>query len=263
MSKFLIHVGYPKCGSCFLGEWFHRHPSFVFEDFKFAGFKSTSDFCKVALSERKHVKYFVIRDMIFSCPIINELHGVSNINEYQEKICKALYEFYPDSKILIVTRGFESTLISNYIQYVKEGGTLSFKERLIGNMQIKWIMYNYTFLIELYCRYFGKENIIVVPYELLKENSKTFLNYLEEKLGIPATDFELGNFNTSLPLSIIYSLRKLNIFIHKFAKNTGLPGKFILKLYLKNLDSKKTASKNKFILSRVLSFFYNKKEINW
>jgi len=260
MNKYLIHVGYPKSGSCFLGEWFHRHPSFVFEDFKFAGFKSTSDFCKFALSERTQVKYFVIRDMIFSCPIINELKGVSNINEYQEKICKTLNEFYPDSKILIVTRGFESALISNYCQYVKEGGTLTFKERLLGNVQINWIIYNYTFLIELYCQYFGKENVIVVPYELLKENSNAFLKYIEEKLNIPTNDFVMGSVNASLPLNIVYSLRMLNISIHKFAKITGKSGRFLLKLYLKNLDSKKTTSKNRFILTKLLSFFYKNKQ---
>jgi hypothetical protein len=82
MSKFLIHAGYPKSGSCFLGEWFHRHPAFAFKDFKLAGLDSTADLCKFALSNHDEVKYMVIKDMIFSSPMISENHGVSNIDEF-------------------------------------------------------------------------------------------------------------------------------------------------------------------------------------
>jgi hypothetical protein len=260
MSTFLIHIGFPKSGSCFLGEWFHRHPSFAFKDFKIAGFESTSDLCKFAVSENNQVKYFVIRDMIFSCPIIKDVGGMADIDEYQEKVCTALYSLFPDSKILIVTRGFESSIISNYIQYVKEGGIYSLKYLIETNLDNKWIPYNYSYLINIYRKYFGNENVIVLPYELLKESREDFLKYIEEKLVVPPINIDIEAINVSLPKNIVYTQRKLNRAIYYFSKFTGPPGRFIWRLYLKKLDSKKTASKNRFFLARVLSFLYNNRQ---
>ena len=262
MSKFLIHVGYPKSGSCFLGEWFRLHPAFVSNGFKLAGLESTSDLCKLAVSMGDEVKYFVIKDMIFSCPIVNEVVGVADINEYQEKVCKILFDLFPNSKILIVTRGFQSAITSTYFQYVKEGGVYSLNELTEKYKNSNWIPYNYSFLINLYNQYFGKENVIVVPFELLKESPKKFLNYIENKLEVTDYDFEIGEINASVTPEMLYAQRKLNIAVHKFSNITGKFGKYILKLYLKNLNAKKTSSKNNFFLVKLMSIFLNKKTEN-
>jgi len=262
MRNYLIHVGYPKSGSCFLGEWFHRHPSFIFKDFKIAGLDSTEDLCQHAISNGSGKKYFVVRDMRFSCPIIEEVNGFNNIEEYQKNICSTLNSLFPNSKVLIVTRGFESAIKSNHVQYIKEGGVYTLRTLIENNLDSKWITYNYSYLINLYRNSFGPENVIVIPYELLKDSKKDFLKQIEDNLEIPSIKDEIGVINESLPLKTVSALRKINIIINNISKHTGRPGKFLLKTYLKSLDSKKTARNNKFILSRIFSFFYNKQEDN-
>jgi hypothetical protein len=257
--KHLLHVGYPKSGSCFLGEWFHHHPAFFFKDFKLSGIESTSDFCKIALQENNKNKYCVIRDMIFSCPIVNEITYLSGINEYQEKICATLYDLFPDSKVLIVTRGFESAIISGYCQYIKEGGTASLRDLIINAKDSNWLTYNYSFLINLYNNYFGKENVIVVPFELLKECPKDFLTYIESKLDIVKEDIEIGKINVALPPHYIFALRKINIIIYNFCNGVGRPGRILYKFYIKHLNSKKTDSKKRFLISKCFSVFFKKK----
>lgn len=260
MRNYLIHVGYPKSGSSFLGEWFHRHPSFVFKDFKIAGLDSTEDLCQHAIGNGSEKKYFVVRDMRFSCPIVEEVNGFNNIEEYQKNICNTLHSLFPNSKILVVTRGFEAAIKSNHVQYIKEGGVYTLRTLIKNNLDSKWITYNYSYLINLYRNYFGPENVIVIPYELLKDSKKDFLKQIEDNLEIPSIKDEIGVINESLPLKTVYALRKINIIFNNMSKRMGSPGRFLLKAYLKSLDSKKTAKKNKFILSRIFSLFYNKQE---
>jgi len=44
--------------------------------------------------------------------------------------------------------------------------------------------YDFDYLIELYSDAFGEQNVIVAPYELLRDDQSAFLGILESKLGI-------------------------------------------------------------------------------
>jgi len=155
---------------------------------------------------------------------------------------------------------FKSAMISGFNQYVKEGGINSTKELFDKFKNSNWLIYNYSFLINLYTQYFGKENVIVVPYEFLKESPNQFLKYLEEKLSIPDLNIEIGKLNVSFSPNMIYVRRKLNISMNNISKVLGLPGKYLLKLYLKKLDSKKNSAEDKFLFLKFFSVFYKSKK---
>ncbi len=233
MSKFLIHVGYPKAASSFLGEWFHANPSFLFNDFKLLGFNSTKEFCSFALSENDHVKYFVIRDMIFSAPLVEDVFNCHTLNDYQEKICKKLLELFPESKILIVTRGYEAAIKAIYSEYLKQGGLLSFKDFIKKQNKTQWHPFNYSFLIELYQNQFGIDNVLALPYELLKLSPEDFLYSIEKFLNIPSFKFATEVINKSLTPQKMTLLRLFNkIFFYIFF----ISGPFQKKLFRKYIQ---------------------------
>jgi len=237
MSKFLIHVGYPKAASSFIGKWFHQNPAFQFKDFRLLGFDSTADFCNYSMCNNPKTKYFVIRDMIFSAPLAKNVHSCKNLNDYQEKICKNLHSLFPDSKILIVTRGYESAIKAIYSEYLKQGGRLSFKNFIESENKTEWYPINYSFLIALYKNYFGHENVLAIPFELLKKDSKAFLNEIEIFLQIDPFEFKPDVVNRSLKNQNMTLLRILNNTLYFFLYISGPLHKMFYNRYVRCLNN--------------------------
>jgi hypothetical protein len=262
VSNILIHIGYAKSGSCFLGEWFHKNPAFIFKDFKIAGFESTSDLCKFAIKKNNKIKYFVIRDMLFSSPKTEYMAGINDIDEYQQKICMTLYKLFPDSKILIVTRGFESAIKANYSQYLKEGGFQKFEKLIEKNKKSNWLPYNYSSLIGLYNNIFGFENVLVIPFELLKIDACQFLGKIEDFLDIEKFVYYPEIKNQSLSMQQMALIRKVNKIMFLILFITGPFQPFFYKFFCKFLDSSKTKTWNNLFV-RLFSKFFKPMEFDF
>jgi len=83
----------------------------------------------------------------------------------------------PDARILIFVREQRSMIFSYYLQYISDGGSLSFR-RLTTPLQ--WTLsrkpefdfrsFAYVQCIEYYRRLFGEDNVLVLPYEALRSD---------------------------------------------------------------------------------------------
>ena len=135
----LIHIGFPKSGSTFLKEWFMKHPAICLKTRdSILGYDNLQNF----LDEFKNHKissydYLVSssEEIVLSSPNAGNLRpsfGLPNYNFSEksnpEPTCNILKKLFPNSKILIITRGYRGAYKSFYKQYIKIGGIKSPQE---------------------------------------------------------------------------------------------------------------------------------------
>ena len=113
-----------------------------------------------------------------------------------EAIAFRLAATFPDSRVLVGIRDQTSMLVSLYKQYVKRGGTVSFRRYVAPPFPFGYLEYHR--LIGHYQNLFGASNVLVLPYELLRMQPWAFLERIGEFLGVPATNAEHRQMNVSL-----------------------------------------------------------------
>jgi len=99
-----------------------------------------------------------------------------------------LKQLEPKAKILLVIREQLSAQLSTHNQYVKLGGKFPLRRysspayRKDGLDQRSHYLYHE--LIEAYYQAFGKDRVLVVPYELLKSDANVFVKQITDFCGI-------------------------------------------------------------------------------
>jgi hypothetical protein len=132
MAQHLIHVGYPKTGSTFLQAWFERHPELRYAPGGLGGFNNVYE---VARPSGLTYKYYVTSFEGLSTPHASagdvrlDFGGASParyepVKENQAAVCHVLKSLYPQSRVLIMTRGFRGMILSAYSQSVRMGARL-------------------------------------------------------------------------------------------------------------------------------------------
>ncbi len=212
MTRHLLHPGWAKAGSTFLQEWFARHPQLRFVPHSFAGFSNVFQMADVA-QETPQYRYYVTSSELLgsggNIPYGNALYSFRmfanrDTRTGQRRICSMLRDIFPDSKVLIVTRGFSGIIRSLYSQYVKLGGEYGFPEYLEAYTSIldQWLDVDYN--LGLYREAFGHENVLVLPFEWLKSDTPAFMAKLEGFLEIEHFDVAPGVRNPSLGPDRLY-----------------------------------------------------------
>lgn len=259
MSKILLHIGFPKAGSSFLGDWFHKHPDIIFRDFSIGGFYNTQQLMDAAINKEAEIdKIRIVRDMRFTAPGSEDFKNIKDIETAQTNIANTLVSLFPNAKVLIVTRGFEAAIKANYSQNIKEGGILSFNKFIDIHKNSKWLPFNYSYVIDLYIKLFGKENILILPYERLNKEPDLFIKKIESFLTINHFNYINKVINPSLTSKSIEFIRKLNKSIYFFLFIYGPFQKFAYKLYRKFISRFKTKSWNNiFIKTLAIPFGSN------
>jgi hypothetical protein len=217
MAQHLIHVGYAKAGSTFLQAWFKHHPELCYRHGGLGGFHNVYQLSRP--SSHGAFKYYVTSDEALTSPHEEagevplvfgyaEMICMERAKEKQETVCSTLKSLYPGSLILIVTRGFKGGIISFYSQYVRTGGRLHLRAMCRAFAEcLRTDDRNYAdvnYCVRLYGEAFGEGNVIVMPYELLRDDQNRFLAVLEERLGIAHDGVELGRLNPSLSPEELY-----------------------------------------------------------
>lgn len=252
MASHLIHVGYSKAGSTFLQAWFDAHPELRYLSGGLAGFRDVYEMSRTS----HHVySYYVTSYEGLSVPIISaggiHLDFISprpapdtRVKEKQAAVCAALHSLYPDSRVLIVTRGFKGLIMSGYSECVRlgtplhlEGVCREFSKCLRTDADHYW---DFNYLLQLYADTFGEENVIVMPYELLRDNQDRFLAILEQSLGIGHADVTFGRLNPSLSPEELYWYPLISRVIAAAAWRLG-PARFqtIYRWYVLKILSKR------------------------
>lgn len=217
----LIHVGYPKAGSTFLQRWFEQHPQLAFRTAGIAGFGNVYDAVRAAALGRDGVRYRVTSCEDLSSPraavgglFVDYRDDGRSPRERQKSACALLAELFPGARILIVTRGFASMILSSYSQYARSGGDLPFEALVAhalasrgkdGHSVVSTEHWHYDALIADYQQAFGAGNVILLPYELLQRDPGAFLEALEDRLGLDSFRGSAERVNSSLsPLEMAW-----------------------------------------------------------
>lgn len=230
----LIHVGMHKTGSTWLqNEGFFLHEDLFFlNSFKEQYKEKFNDLIverfspiniQQAQSELAGIKLSLNPEQIQNKKVLISEENLSGHfwhgtgAEERAIRCKKLW---PNAKILIVIRKQENMLLSCYNNYIKQGGTKSLKSLLKdSNMYGHGIFekLDYRNIINFYCEQFGKENVIVKPFEYLKEQQYQFLNDVYQELGLTTKEFKTmpkpKSINVRLTLPMEVAFRFLNGFI--------------------------------------------------
>lgn len=235
MAGHLIHVGYPKAGSTWLQHWFEAHPELHYQPGGVAGFGSVHQLCHPLPGG---YRYHVTSSESLVAPHESTGsweaagHGAGPVwpgsfKGKQAGVCALLRDLFPASRILITTRGFTGMLASSYSQLVRTGGTLDLR-----GMCLPFIdaaperddhAFDYDYLIGLYVEAFGAENVIVLPYELLRDDEPRFLATLEARLGVRHVEVEIGQVNPSLTPEELYWYPRMSRAVYAAAGRLPSP----------------------------------------
>ena len=205
MTGHLIHIGYAKAGSTFLQNWFAQHPQLAYARGGIAGLHDVYSMVREAASQRGgRPLYRVTSSEELATPHTSAGQTAVDYGEMrrhsmasaQTQVCESLGALFPNAYILIVTRGFRSMILSSYSQFVRTGGDESLAWVCAeAERQAPW---NYDFLIGLYRKTFGDANVIVLPYELLRDDAAAFLGEIAKRLGLADIGVPPGRPNPSL-----------------------------------------------------------------
>jgi hypothetical protein len=141
-----------------------------------------------------------------------------------------IHEFCPQAKILIVVREQQSLIASTYTQYLRRGGTMPIKKALTHKYDSRLAFFNreyfyYHLAVEGYMKVFGKENVLVLPYEQLKKAPEDFLSHIYTFCGLKTVpQIQTGRKeNKSNSLFIEQLFRRLNLLTTRNSLNGYSP----------------------------------------
>lgn len=211
----LIHIGYQKTGTTWLQKLFFKSSTnnfSLFSDRKllnsllvtphpldFNAEKSINLFNTFIETASTTNQYPVISyERLSSTPFFGGYDSTIIANRFQV--------IFKNPKILIVIREQVDMVLSTYGQYVKMGGGLTLSKFLKSNGNIKarsfeLQRFRYHRLITYYQNLFGKDNVLVLPYEQFKHSPEVFLQNLFTfcNLNLPSSDLSLSIKKKSNP----------------------------------------------------------------
>lgn len=210
--RHLIHVGFPKSASKSLQAWFEAHPSIVATRYGIVGFPSLRELADDISRNGSAACYVTSAEELVMPPAVHDLNrfvppaGVAA--EMRQRTTELLRALFADPTILIVTRAHGDAVASGYSEHVREGGWHSIRfqfgvfrwntvgiRRMLDVLADQW---DYDAAIAEYERAFGSDNVIVLPFEMLRNDPDAFLTTLEDRLGLPHMNVPLPRLNTSL-----------------------------------------------------------------
>lgn len=243
VNNLLIHIGYHKTASTWLQRELFTSKNQIFEPFskKKSGISELGDYIiekSITTNNCDHIVDKKIKSVVVNILKEKEKHrekqfvlsdenlsGNPIITDNRNKqIAVLLKQLFYDAKILIVIREQKSIINSLYFQYLSRGGLVGIEQFLIGDSKkqiykLNPSHYNYDVVVSEYFNVFGKENVLVLPYEMLKDNPKYFISYIEKFLTIKIDYSEIvfSRFhNKGKNFFIEHRLR----FINRFTKSS-------------------------------------------
>lgn len=139
---------------------------------------------------------------------------------------------YPNAKILIVIREQRDMMLSVYKQHVMRFGKNTFdhmwRERTIREQRRPgptYDMFEYHLMIGYYQKLFGSDRVLVLPFEMLKEDAVGFVGDIQKFAGLPApTDVPRERDNIALAAAAVSVVRYVNIAFRMVGIGTAFAG---------------------------------------
>jgi hypothetical protein len=190
----LVHVGYMKAGSTWLQRFLLDNASWGFSKAVNGSFLYHNVILPNALwydpdafRDELHEGIQRVHDRGYTPVISHErLAGASVSGGFDSAmIADRLHELVPQARILIVIREQRSHLLSMYNEYVANGGACSLAGFCCPPAAAKLPLFDLRFLqyhrlIEWYIQRFGRENLLVLPFEVLAADALKFCRLIAE-----------------------------------------------------------------------------------
>jgi hypothetical protein len=248
MTECYFHIGIPKSGTSFLQKNF-----FPLLDLAYMGkhYDSSIDskrndreygeLFRILLSRqaygdnrllyasiwKKTEKY---KKILYSNEELIGNYRINFLNNYQ--IAYHLKEIYKNPKLIFVIRRQDDFIESLYRQAIRNGYPYSlktfinykkgnFKPYHIGNKGVIDLQaIDYNIIYDFYEKHFGKENILILPYELMKNDQEKFLKKITYFLNV---DYKKPIFNENTNrrdrYPLLVTMRIINKIIPKKIQN--------------------------------------------
>lgn len=261
-KKVYIHVGMPKTGTTFMQKKVFPHLQHVEY---WTPFEHPLTYFFERISNNNHLTYpeewkQKIREYL-ECSE-TEKHVLSfegffgsYTNNYKSNYTNSLTlkELFPSAKVILCIRNQVDIIESNYSQIVSEGFSGSINqylnyrkgkfqnERSESGINLNIESLHLVKYIENYLEVFGTDNVLVLPFELLKNSRQTFLNRICDFLDVESISM---NETASAPTKTSLSKRGMKItrvLNHVFQSDSNNRAGFIPKQpYINGLRNRST-----------------------
>ncbi len=226
-SSNFVHIGYSKTGT----KWLQNHffPKIFNANyinlFKTNNFFLTNDIFlferekiidEISRTTDKSKKINIFSSEFLTTPITFGWHN----GYYSFSISYKIKSVVPDATIIIFIRRQQSLIPSAYQQYVKNGGTYSFKRWLYSGEVFSFEHLIYSRLIEHYINLFGEKQVKVFLYEDFKRNNREFMENFCQQFGMQV-DWDKIDFNPTNRGLRLLSLPLLKVVNHFYKKPVG------------------------------------------
>jgi hypothetical protein len=135
---------------------------------------------------------------------------------YNSIIARRLKNIFEDAKVIIIIRNQLDMIYSSYVHYIRTGGSCKINNFLNPPQdgaipRFKYEYLEYHKVIELYFDLFGRENVLVLPYELFVVDPKKYVKEITSFIGVENP--------TNLPYKVIEnkSIKGVGISAKRFA----------------------------------------------
>lgn len=248
ISSPLIHIGYHKTGSTWLqrelfnfnnnifvplapddtpnaGKYLARH--FIRSREKYL--LSPFDLNKAAIMDVLDGLLARI-DLENRIPVISDerLSGNPHSGGFDARIiADRINACFPDARIFCVIREQKDAILSTYFQFIKAGGTDTLPKYLSrsydGNRPgFSPYSFRYIELISYYRQLFSPDNVLVLPYEMFRDNSEMFLKRIGDFVSVSLADLSVNAavvHNSKESYSIASRYPFLNLFLKRSSVN--------------------------------------------
>jgi hypothetical protein len=161
------------------------------------------------------------------------LSGNPHAGGYDSRyLAERLAAVFPDARVLIVVREQRGAIVSNYKQYVRVGGRTSIRRYLSppqeGRTRIPLFdlrHFEYDRLIAVHQKLFGRDRVLVLPFELLRHDPMAFLAATVDFAGPPASmppTVDRAERNQALSALSTGLKRRANVLVRDTLNPTGL-----------------------------------------
>lgn len=133
-----------------------------------------------------------------------------------KEMADRLAAVFPEAQVLAVIREQVSMLLSLYKLYVRQGGAMplhQFVDSESGRIRVPGFRFDfleYHRLIGYYSELFSPENVLVLPYEMLRDTPALFFERIGEFLGSRISPLEPGSENVSASALALSLKRQIN-----------------------------------------------------
>jgi hypothetical protein len=211
-----------------LAAWFAAHPELESNEDAIAGFRCARDISALATrpgDSRPRAYVTSSATLLYPhflyppgevAPSLNAGIRADRLGDERARVADTLHELFPEASVLIVTRGFRDVLLSGYSQHVRMGGRTSIADLFaeVGEHL------NYDSVLELYEKKFGGERLVVLPYELLRDEPERFTSEVEGHLGVSGGG-TLPRLNQALSPAALYWYPKLSLVVTRALSGAG------------------------------------------